>query len=98
MTLGRVLKVGEMLKNTRLTYLASIYDSSPLSTRRFKRPKRGNAFNHCFLLKSLTLAVQTQDHRRVINGDIPEHLEPVRDRSDHREVGRVTGNHGGRCS
>ncbi len=24
-----------------------------------------------------------------------QQLEPVRDRSDHREVGRVTGNHGG---
>ena len=31
--LGRVLKVGKMLENIRLTYLASIYDSSPLSTR-----------------------------------------------------------------
>ncbi len=31
--LGRVLKVGEMLENARLTYLASIHDSSSFSTR-----------------------------------------------------------------
>ena len=31
--LGRVLKVGKMLENARLTYLASIHDSSSFSTR-----------------------------------------------------------------
>ena len=35
--LGRVLKVGKMFENIRLTYLAFIHDSSSLSTRWFKR-------------------------------------------------------------